>query len=145
MEQLEIAMARITALERQVERLNTLANYKAPVWLATPLTPINGFFSTVAVSTEITYATLGTPAVAKAIVAQLYCKDSAVNGSQAFWIGPTATYYYAIAAIAQVTNYNTPSAPGLVPTDPNGSVWYRATASGTNTLTVTMRVWGYFL
>ena len=111
------------------------------VMLTTPTLVINGAtYSTVAASTEITAATLGT--AAKALVVQLVVKDSTASTTTQFNIGPSSTYYYALTAYATVNNAYGP-AGGIVPTDTNGSIWYRATASGTNTLTVYLRIWGY--
>ena len=97
-------------------------------------------FSTVAASTEITNTTLGIPASAKGILYDLSVVDSVAG--QYFRFGPSATYYYQTTVTTQVTNQVSRD-NGLCFTDSNGSIWYRSLASGSNTLIVYMRVWGY--
>ena len=111
------------------------------VQLAQPVIAINATFSTVAASTEITNTTLGIPASAKGILYELTAVDSGV-ASQYFRFGPSATYYYQATVTTQVTGI-TSRDNGISFTDSNGSIWYRSLASGSNTLTVYMRVWGY--
>jgi len=110
------------------------------VQLAQPVIAINATFSTVAASTEITNTTLGIPASAKGILYDLSVVDSVAG--QYFRFGPSATYYYQTTVTTQVTNQVSRD-NGLCFTDSNGSIWYRSLASGSNTLTVYMRVWGY--
>jgi len=111
---------------------------------ASPTTVYNGTtFSTVGASTEITAATLGTPGTAKAVNIQIEVKDSGGVGHY-FACGPSSAVWYLGVAAANVTNvyiYNN----CVVDTDSNGSIWYRTSASGANTLTVYLRVLGYWI
>jgi hypothetical protein len=111
------------------------------VQLAQPVFAINSAtFSTVANSTEITNTTLGIPASATGILYDLTVKDT--GGAGQFYMGPSSTYYYQATLTTQVINVNI-RGNGLCFTDQNGSIWYRTIASGSNTLAVYMRVWGY--
>jgi hypothetical protein len=112
------------------------------VQLAMPMIAINTTtLGTVAVSTEITNTTLGIPTTAKGILYDLTVADPGVAG-QYFRFGPSATYFYQTTVTTQVSNQNSRD-NGLCFTDSNGSIWYRSAASGSNTLVVYMRVWGY--
>jgi len=112
------------------------------VQLAMPVIAINTTtLGTVAVSTEITNTTLGIPTTAKGILYDLTVADPGVAG-QYFRFGPSATYFYQTTVTTQVSNQNSRD-NGLCFTDSNGSIWYRSAASGSNTLVVYMRVWGY--
>jgi hypothetical protein len=111
------------------------------VQLATPVIAINTTLSTVGTSTEITKTTLGIPSNAKGILYELTISDSGAV-AQFFRMGPTAVYFYQATLTNQVINVSIRD-NGICFTDSNGSIWYRSQASGSNTLTVLMRVWGY--
>ena len=87
---------------------------------------------------------MGTPATAKALACDIQVKESAVANTLYFAVGSSTINYFAIQAYPNVTGFwNT--ATGICPTDSNGNIYYRCVASGSNTLTVTLRIWGYYI
>lgn len=86
----------------------------------------------------------GIPADAKAISATLSVMDSAGAGNYYCSLGPNNTYYYALVCRSVSASYYNEVGPVPVPCQ-NGDVYYRVLASGTNTLTATLRIWGYWL
>lgn len=88
--------------------------------------------------------TFGVPDRIKAVMIQLYARDSAALGTTGllFSVGPTSTYFY--AADARPTGGDVwASTSALVPCNDDGDIYYKIQASGTNTLDAWMRVWGY--
>ena len=127
----------------ELERLRT-KEVGTFVPLTTPLVVYNATaFSTVGASTEIGAATLGTPAAAKALIVQISARDSG-GTNKYFAVGPSSTCWYAVIGRNAVAAING-EANGVCPTSASGSVWYQTSASGAGTLTVTMRIWGYYL
>jgi hypothetical protein len=118
--------------------------------LTTPInhTSFNGTnYSTVATATKIenTSWTSTIPATAQALLIQIQCYDTGTLGTTGLYfnVGPSSTYWYACAAIppgGSVRANDTQVVPCV-----NGDIWYRISASGTNTMNVTLRIWGYFI
>lgn len=103
-------------------------------------------FSDVTTSTIIQNTSWSTtiPSSATALLIQIIAQDSgAGSDSLYFAVGPNSTYWYTAAARPQVANINA-ELTTVVPCT-NGDIYYRVNASGSNTMTVTLRVWGYFI
>jgi hypothetical protein len=118
--------------------------------LTTPLTSTSwdgDSFSDVSTSTLIdTSAVFGVPAGVKAILFWIQAKDSASwgTGGLYFALGPTSTYWYAGGVDTYGGDVNS-SVLQVIPTNANGDVYYRINASGTNTMDISIRVWGYWI
>ena len=118
--------------------------------LTTPLTSTSwdgDSFSDVSTSTLIdTSAVFGVPAGVKAILFWIQAKDSASwgTGGLYFALGPTSTYWYAGGVDTYGGDVNS-SVLQVIPTNENGDVYYRINASGTNTMDISIRVWGYWI
>ena len=119
--------------------------------LTTPLTHTSfdgDSFSDVGSSTKIENTSWSTtiPADAKALLLEISIKDSAsANNHVYFAAGPTSTYWYALAGRASgAPNDEYMGQVGPV-TCSDGDIYYRCQASGTDTLDVTLRVWGYWI
>lgn len=91
-------------------------------------------------------AVFGVPAGVKAVYVRAVVRDSAAwgTGNLAFFLGPSATYYYMFACTAFGGDLNNWS-QGWVTCNANGDVYYRVLASGTGTMDVTLEIWGYML
>ena len=88
----------------------------------------------------------GVPAGVKAIAVRLVARESATFGTAGlnFEIGPSTTEFWAVSCRALGGNvYATTS--GVCPCDSNGDIYYRVTASGTNTMQCWLDIWGYWL
>jgi len=102
-------------------------------------------FSDVGTATKIenTSWSSAIPADAKALLIQIIAADSGA-GDNWFAIGPTSTYWYAMSARpvhgSDYPNENT----GPVPCT-DGDIYYRVEASGTSTMDVWLRCWGYWI
>lgn len=138
-------LRRLAEAERRLDQIyNRLFCTFVP--LAIPVAAINlDTFSSVGVSTEITAATMGTPATAKAVeIGRLEAYDSGVILNLFFSVGHSATYYADKAVHPSVNNIRADTG-GVCATDANGSIWYQCAASGVNTLTVYLLITGYYL
>jgi hypothetical protein len=121
--------------------------------LAAPLTNTDfdgDSFSTVGASTAIKRTDWSSPlpASAKALIIEILCNDSGSGAAAcSFSVGPSSTYYYMLTAHgAGTVNDATFSAQGIVRCEDNDAdIYYRCTATGSTTLDVTLRVWGYWL
>jgi hypothetical protein len=113
--------------------------------MGTPTTVYNSnTFSTVGTSTQITAATLGIPTAAKAVALRLNAKESAPSTANQYFAVGTSAYWHQVICYPQVANMMVANS-GVVNCDTNGSIYYRALASGTNTLTESLMVFGYFI
>lgn len=115
--------------------------------LVTPATTIawsGTTFSTTSPQPLQVVSTFGIPSDAKAILATLSVLDSAGAGNYYCSLGPNNTYYYALVCRSVSASYYNEVGPGPVPCQ-NGDVYYRILSSGAGTLTVTLRIWGYWL
>jgi len=141
-----------------VDYTGDLTTYKDSSWrtgyiyvpLTTPWTGTSfdgDYFSTVGSSTSIDVSSeFGVPASAAAIVASIVVQDSGTwgGGEYTFWLGPTSTYYYALGAVCYGGGYKARN-QGIVPIDASGNIYYRCSASGSNTMQAWIRIWGYFI
>jgi len=146
----ETVIRRLTALEREVERLRVKESGKF-IALTAPLTSTDwdgDAFSTTA-KTKIDLSTVfGVPAGVKAILVRLVARDSgSSSGYNYIGLSPNNTAgSVAIQAYLQgVANDVYVSANGIVPCDANGDVYYQIVASGTGTLDAIIEIWGYWL
>lgn len=112
--------------------------------LTTPIVIYNGQAFSTGGPTEITAATMGIPSTAKAIVVEIETTEATPSTARYFAVGPSATYFYAVIQHPQVASTRINNS-GVVPCSATGSIYYNAVASGVNTLTVTFRIWGYFI
>jgi hypothetical protein len=118
--------------------------------LSTPLTHTSfdgDSFSDVGTSTIIQNTSWSStiPADAKALLIEIVAVDSGSWGTAGlfFAVGPTATYWYQVVARPAGGSV---AASALAPvTCTNGDIYYRVDASGTDTLDVTLRCWGYWI
>jgi hypothetical protein len=110
-----------------------------PVWVFSSTT-----FSTTAGATAIAASTLGVPTAAKALNVRLVVKETTPTSATYFSLMPDGNFYDWIVCRPQVANFWVENA-GLLNTNGSGSIYYRANTYGTNTMTVTMQVFGYFL
>lgn len=104
-------------------------------------------FSTVATPTKIENTSWSStiPADAKALNIEIATRDSAAWGTAGlmFAVGPSATYWYALGCRPAGGDVWVETMGAVPCTD--GDIYYRCTASGTGTLDVYLRCWGYWL
>ena len=124
------------------------ADFGRPVFLTTPLTSTawdGNLRSTVSTSTLIDLSTVfGAPAGVKAVLLRINIKETGTPGAYYFYCGPGSSCWYCLGLYAQAANVEN-SITGVVPCDANGDIYYRIAASGTNTMTVNLQIWGYWL
>lgn len=117
--------------------------------LTTPLTSASwdgDSYTTSGASLMDLSVVFGVPAGIKAVLLQCAVKDSAAWGNGSYYIsfGPSATYYYAGSSRCFggdiVNDQNM-----IIPCNSNGDIYYLINASGTSTLDVWLRVFGYFI
>lgn len=104
-------------------------------------------FSDVGTSTVIDLsAAFGIPGGVKAVLMEVICQDSATWGTSGLYFacGPSSTYWYALSCRPAGGDVLA-SALTPVPTNSNGDIYYRINASGSNTMNVWIRIWGYWL
>lgn len=89
-------------------------------------------------------STFGIPENTKALLVSLSVMDAAGAGDYYLAIGPNNTYYYAVVCRSLSASVSASIGPVAVPCQ-DGDVYYRVLASGTNTLTAYIRIWGYWL
>ena len=89
-------------------------------------------------------SSFGIPANAKAVLVSLSVKDSAGAGNYYLALGPNNTYNYAAVCRSVSASYYNTVGPVSIPCQ-DGDIYYRIVASGTSTLTVYVRIWGYWL
>jgi len=104
-------------------------------------------FSTVGKTLIDLSAIFGLPAGIKAILANIYFRDSG-SATNAVWVvlSPNNTageglYTY----ISGIPNDNYHGETLIVPCDANGDIYYQINASGASTLDLYIRIWGYWL
>lgn len=117
--------------------------------LTTPLTSASwnsSLRSTTSATVIDLSAVFGVPANVKAVLVRAESKETANTPSTGtyFSVGPSAAYYYAVVAHAVGSTLKA-SITGICPCDANGDIYYRVVASGTNTLTAHLEIWGYFI
>jgi hypothetical protein len=87
------------------------------------------------------------PAGISAVLAYIYASDSGSAGSEAwFSLSPSSYGVYTLLNILQGVPNGTPRAlSGVVPCDSNGDIYFQCVASGVDTLSVLLFIWGYWL
>ena len=146
----ETVIRRLTALEREVERLRVKESGKF-IALTAPLTSTawdGDAFSTTAKTRIDLSEVFGVPAGVKAILVRLTARDSgSSSGYCQFSLSPnnTAGSVAIQDYLEGVANSVYVSENGIVPCDANGDVYYQITASGTETLEAFIEIWGYWL
>jgi len=101
--------------------------------------------STVGTSTLIDLSTVfGVPAGVKAVLLRINIKETGTPGTYHFHCGPGSGYWYCLGVYAQAANVEN-SITGIVPCNADGDIYYRIAASGSNTMTVHLQIWGYWL
>ena len=153
LEDYETLLRRLGQLERETERLSAQETGRF-VPLTTPLTSTSwdgDSYSTVSTSTELDlYEVFGVPKFAKAVRMQIVCQDSAAwgTGGLVFQCGPTSGNYFAFdtrPAGGDVLISNHAVVPCSLDANNNPTVWYRINASGSLTMDIWVRIWGYWL
>jgi len=137
----------IAALKKRLARLETQAQPRW-VYLAAPLgaDAWNGdSYSDVASASIDLSAEFSVPAYIKAVLIQVAVRDSgAAENTNYFRCGASATYNYENTCHAGGSDvwryYLSP-----VQCDANGDLWYAIEASGTSTLEIVLRIWGYYI
>ena len=146
----ESAIQRIKRLEREIERLQRWERTSQPQFypLTTVLTSTSwdgDARSTVSTSTLIDLsAVFGVPAGVKAVLIRINIKETGTPGAYYFYCGPGSSYWYCLGLYAQAANVEN-SITGVVPCNADGDIYYRIAASGSNTMTVNLQIWGYWL
>jgi len=117
--------------------------------LTTPITHTSfdgDSFSDVGTATKIENTSWSStiPASAKALLIQVIAHDSGA-GNNWFSVGPTSTWPYALSARPTAGNDYDAEGMGPTPCSADGGIYYRCEASGTGTLDVWLRCWGYWI
>jgi hypothetical protein len=132
-------------------RNSTQYTAHAPVWLTTPLTSTSwdgDAWSDAAVASLNLNSVFGVPDGAQAVLIELYAQDSGAYPQAGLYaaIGTTGSYFQ-ITARPRGGGANYPgNAMGWLPVSTvsgHPTVYYQVNASGTLTMSITMRVWGY--
>ena len=90
----------------------------------------------------------GVPAGVKAVLVRLAARDSASYANAGLYISLSPTDAAGGAAIlrpAGIVNDVYTDGMFIVPCDANGDVYYQIAASGTGTMEVFLKIWGYWL
>jgi hypothetical protein len=113
----------------------------------------NTAYSSVGTSTEITRASwansiptgLTVPPCVKGYILSITANDSGSFPQQCYVaIGPSSSVWYSGVLRIRGGGYSETTCI-TVPCGTDGSLWYRLSASGTNTLTVSVQIVGYFI
>jgi hypothetical protein len=118
--------------------------------LAAPLTSTawdGDSFSTVSTSTKIDLsAVFGAPANIKAVNMSVLVRDSAAAGTTEYYIqlGPSSAYFYQLP-VGCYGGDLWQRQSGVLNCDANGDIWYKTNASGSLTMEVYVRIWGYWV
>ena len=137
----ETVIRRLTALEREVERLRVKESGKF-IALTTPLTSTSWDGDDKSTSDRAIVdlsAVFGVPAGVKAVLMTIQTRADAVNEYIRF--GPNSTYNYALTCRTPVAG-QIAHAMGIVPCDSNGDVYCYPSGTIEN---VYVYIWGYWL
>ena len=146
----ETVIRRLTALEREVERLRVKESGKF-IALTTPLTSTRwdgDSFSTTGKTLIDLSAVFGVPAGVKAVLIRLTARDSgSASTTCQLAVSPndTADSVVVQAYLQGFDNNVYGASSGICPCDANGDIYYQIAASGTGTLQAWIQIWGYWL
>ena len=144
----ETVIRRLTALEREVERLRVQENGKF-VALTTPLTSTSwdgDSFSTTGKTLIDLSSVFGVPAGVKAVLVNIALRDSGSAANDCFIsLSPSSSIGGMTARCSCIANDKFVNACLTVPCDTNGDIYYAISASGTGTMDVYLLIWGYWL
>jgi hypothetical protein len=145
----ETVIRRLTALEREVERLRVKESGKF-IALTTPLnsTAWDGDARSTTTKTKIDLsAVFGVPAGVKAVLVKVALRDSGSAATSCLFqlSGVSSGTKYSLTAQASPINDRYAYFNGIVPCDANGDVYYQINASGSATMDVYLEIWGYWL
>ena len=145
----ETVIRRLTALEREVERLR-VKEKQVFVPLTTPLnsTAWDGDARSTTAKTKIDLsAVFGVPAGVKAVLVKVSLRDSGSAATSCLFqlSGISSGTKYSLTAQASPINGRYAYFNGIVPCDANGDIYYQIAASGTGTMEVFLEIWGYWL
>ena len=140
----------IERLKRQVERLKV---GEIPtggfIPLTTPLTSTSwdgDSFSTNAKTLIDLSAVFNAPAGIKAALFMVSIRDSgSADNDRWFLLSPDDTAYDGLSLTACPVNDRWSRTSMVVPCDANGDVYYQLNASGSGTMDVILKIWGYWL
>ena len=120
--------------------------------LTTPLTSTSydgDLYSTTARALVDLSVAFGAPANIKAALVRIACRDSASAATNNLYVlvspNNTAGSAALIARPSGLPNNFYAEVAGICPCDSNGDVYIQIAASGTNTMTVNIQIWGYWL
>jgi len=144
----ETVIRRLTALEREVERLRVKESGKF-IALTTPLTSTawdGDAFSTAAKTLIDLSEVFGVPAGVKAVLVWVAVRDSASQTTDCYLrLSPVSTGDAGMGVNCDYVNDRYGRHLLIVPCDANGDIYYQIAASGTGTMDVHLRIWGYWL
>lgn len=149
-DQLGKIQAELDNLSRQIEFLSSLSLGVLTV-LQEPLTSANwlGNAYSTASATEVDLTTeFGVPSFVRAVLCQKTIRDSATLGTTGlhFHLGPSATYYYMSDTHCpggDVLNGGVYLVVCSLDGDNHPTVYYHIAASGSGTMDIWWRIWGY--
>lgn len=141
------------ALDADKTKYITVSNLRAgPTFLTTPLTSTawdGDSYSTTPKTKIDLSAVFGAPAGIKAILVRTYIRDSGSASSNDNWLllSPNDTAYQGMYAvfISGIPNDTYSGSTGICSCDANGDIYYQISASGTDTMDITIEIWGYWL
>ena len=145
----EKMMQKLKRLEREVERLQRWESGKF-IALTTPLTSTSwdGDARSTTNKTKIDLSEVfGVPAGVKAVIIWAGIRDSgSANFDANLELSPNAGLTAGISLdCSGQANDSWERMSAIVPCDNNGDIYYRVTASGTNTMDIYLQIWGWWL
>jgi hypothetical protein len=139
------------ALDANKNKYLTPEDLHMPVFLTSPLTSADwdgNARSTTAKTLIDLSVVFGAPAGISAINLQILARDSGSAAGQAFFIvAPTADSYASAGGIwlQGVTNDKYREMNVICPCTMDGDIYYQCEATSTDSLNVTLKIWGYWL
>lgn len=129
---------------------STVYNVYGLVPLQAPLTSTSwdgDAYSTTSKTVIDLSAVFGAPAGIKAVLLRISIRDSASAANDCvFTVGPTASSGIGPAVrCSGLADDKWTSSELIVPCDSNGDIYYQVDASGSNTMDISMQIWGYWI
>lgn len=134
---------------KRFDAYGTLQTYNGGMFIpvTTPITSgswTGDTYSTTGATPLNIVSTFGLPVDVKAILVTISVRDSGGAGNYYLALGPSNTYYYSAICLSTSASWHNHVGPVIIPCL-NGDVYYAIQASGTGTLNVYLRIWGYWL
>jgi len=144
----ETVIRRLTALEREVERLR-VKEKQVFVPLTTPLTSTawdGDTFSTTSKTLIDLSTVFGAPAGIKAVLFFVAVRDSASQTTDTYIrLSPNNATASGLGFNTGYVNDRFGRHSAVIPCDANGDIYYEIKASGAGTMDVFLQIWGYWL